>query len=102
MKALVQKFGYVLDPVNKIWIKPTYEGIAYSDGDKVETRIASVIQQASPTLHRLAIALPFERHARQYPASFRERAQRRCLGDRCRLRRYHALPWRMWRKCFSA
>ena len=47
MKALVQKFGYVLDPVNKIWIKPTYEGIAYSDGDKVETRIASVIQQAS-------------------------------------------------------
>jgi glycosyltransferase involved in cell wall biosynthesis/SAM-dependent methyltransferase len=47
MKALFQKYGYVLDSINKIWMKPTYKGIAYSDGDKVEIRIASVIQQAS-------------------------------------------------------
>jgi SAM-dependent methyltransferase len=47
MRTLVQRFGYVLDPTNKIWIRPTFGGISYSDGDEVESRIASVIDKAS-------------------------------------------------------
>ena len=47
MKAVLQKSGYILDRANDIWISPSYAGIAYSDGDDVEMRIASVIQKAS-------------------------------------------------------
>lgn len=47
MKALFEQLGYTLDLVNKIWIKPTYEGIAYNDGDEIEARLAAIIQQAS-------------------------------------------------------
>ncbi|HEY8270760.1 MAG TPA: glycosyltransferase [Pseudobdellovibrionaceae bacterium] len=46
MKLLVQRSGYIFDPINKIWINPAYEGIAYSDSEEVETRIAHIIQQA--------------------------------------------------------
>ena len=45
MKEVVQQSGYVLDHINNIWTKPTYEGIAYNDGDDAEMRIASIIQQ---------------------------------------------------------
>ena len=45
MRELVQQLGYILDLENKIWIKPGYQGIAYNDGDAVETRIASCIKQ---------------------------------------------------------
>ncbi len=47
MKAIVEKSSYIFDLASKVWINPSYEGIAYNDGDAVETRIASVIQQAS-------------------------------------------------------
>lgn len=46
MRELVQKLGYKLDLVDNIWINPNYKGIAYSDGDEVEKRIASIIKQA--------------------------------------------------------
>jgi GT2 family glycosyltransferase/2-polyprenyl-3-methyl-5-hydroxy-6-metoxy-1,4-benzoquinol methylase len=47
MRALCQQSGYTLDAINNIWIKPAYEGIAYNDGDEIEKRIASIIQNAS-------------------------------------------------------
>jgi glycosyltransferase involved in cell wall biosynthesis/2-polyprenyl-3-methyl-5-hydroxy-6-metoxy-1,4-benzoquinol methylase len=47
MKKIVQQLGYIIDPVNNIWISPSYQGIAYSDGDEVETRIASIIQKTT-------------------------------------------------------
>ena len=47
MKILVQKSGYVLDGLTNIWLKPTYKGIAYNDGDEIETRIAKIIKQAT-------------------------------------------------------
>ncbi|MDO8843246.1 bifunctional 2-polyprenyl-6-hydroxyphenol methylase/3-demethylubiquinol 3-O-methyltransferase UbiG [Methylicorpusculum sp.] len=46
MRELAQKLGYKLDLVDNIWINPNYKGIAYSDGDEVEKRIASIIKQA--------------------------------------------------------
>lgn len=39
--------GYVLDKITNIWSRPSYAGIAYSDGDEVERRIATIVEQAS-------------------------------------------------------
>ena len=39
--------GYHLDAASGLWARPGYEGIAYSDGDSVETRIASAISGAA-------------------------------------------------------
>lgn len=47
MKILIEKSGYLLDGLTDIWLKPTYKGIAYSDGDEIETRIATIIKQAT-------------------------------------------------------
>lgn len=64
MKLLFKKSGYVHDIVNDIWIRPTFKGISYSDGDEVEMRIASVIKQAldisvfSPELRQHCIDWP--------------------------------------------
>jgi SAM-dependent methyltransferase len=46
VKNVVEKANYVLDPVSGVWISPVYEGITYSDGDEVETRIGSIIENA--------------------------------------------------------
>ncbi|OGR00344.1 MAG: hypothetical protein A2505_08420 [Deltaproteobacteria bacterium RIFOXYD12_FULL_55_16] len=67
MKTLVQQYGYVLDLVNKIWTNPTYEGIAYSDGDEVETRIASVIQQA---LDITVLSTELRQHCTDWPSLY--------------------------------
>lgn len=47
MKAFLQQAGYVLDATANTWSRPDYSGIAYSDGDETEQRIASIIAQAS-------------------------------------------------------
>jgi len=39
--------GYSLPEKEKIWIRPDYAGIAYSDGDEVERRLADIIAAAS-------------------------------------------------------
>lgn len=41
-KNLAQ-LGYALDTKVQIWRRPDYQGIAYNDGDEVETRIANAI-----------------------------------------------------------
>jgi len=38
--------GYRRDPETNVWLRPGYEGIAYSDGDEVEERIAKVVLEA--------------------------------------------------------
>jgi 2-polyprenyl-3-methyl-5-hydroxy-6-metoxy-1,4-benzoquinol methylase len=38
--------GYRRDPETDIWLQPGYGGIAYSDGDDVEERIANIISEA--------------------------------------------------------
>jgi 2-polyprenyl-3-methyl-5-hydroxy-6-metoxy-1,4-benzoquinol methylase len=47
MKTLLQKAGYVLDETTHVWLNPTYKGIAYNDGDEIETRIFNIIKNAA-------------------------------------------------------
>ena len=47
MNSLLPALGYVLDAKNDIWMKPSYKDICYSDGDEVEKRVASIVDQAS-------------------------------------------------------
>jgi 2-polyprenyl-3-methyl-5-hydroxy-6-metoxy-1,4-benzoquinol methylase/uncharacterized coiled-coil protein SlyX len=47
MKLPLSKSGYRLNRKTNVWSRPDYIGIAYSDGDEVEQRIAAVIEQAS-------------------------------------------------------
>lgn len=47
MKELLHKAGYALEPLSNIWSRSGYCGIAYSDGDEAEQRIAAIIGHAS-------------------------------------------------------
>jgi GT2 family glycosyltransferase/SAM-dependent methyltransferase len=47
MKDTLEQLGYCLDPRSQVWIRPGYEGIAYSDGDDAELRIGKAIEAAS-------------------------------------------------------
>ncbi|MDR5751447.1 MULTISPECIES: class I SAM-dependent methyltransferase [unclassified Caballeronia] len=47
MSFSLERSGYVLDTNVGVWRKPTYEGIAYSDGDAVETRIGATVANAT-------------------------------------------------------
>ena len=67
MKVLVQQSGYVLDLANNIWISPSYEGITYSDGDEVETRIASIIQQ---TTDISVLSTELRQHCTDWPSLY--------------------------------
>lgn len=44
MKDTLEQLGYCLDPISEVWIRPGYQGIAYSDGDDAELRIGNAIQ----------------------------------------------------------
>lgn len=46
-KILLENSGYQFEPASKIWLKPSYASIAYSDGDEVEERLARIIGQAT-------------------------------------------------------
>jgi GT2 family glycosyltransferase/2-polyprenyl-3-methyl-5-hydroxy-6-metoxy-1,4-benzoquinol methylase len=46
MKTLLSQAGYGFESDAGIWSKPGYGGIAYSDGDAVEQRIADIIRGA--------------------------------------------------------
>ena len=46
MKNRILSSVYMADAKKGIWSRPGYTGIAYSDGDEVEDRIAEVIEQA--------------------------------------------------------
>lgn len=67
MRALFQQSGYMLDLVNNIWINPSYEGIVYNDGDKVEERIASIIQQA---LDLSVLSTELRQHCTDWPSLY--------------------------------
>lgn len=47
MKELLIKAGYSFDSDINVWTRADYTGIAYSDGDLVEQRIANIINEAS-------------------------------------------------------
>jgi 2-polyprenyl-3-methyl-5-hydroxy-6-metoxy-1,4-benzoquinol methylase len=47
MRSVLSKSGYIYNVKDSTWIRSGYDGIAYSDGDDVEQRIASIIVTAS-------------------------------------------------------
>lgn len=47
MRALLERAGYVFNTEHDIWSAPGFGGIAYSDGDEVEQRIARAIRLVS-------------------------------------------------------
>ena len=46
-RNVLESAGYQHEAASKIWLKPTYSSIAYSDGDEVEQRIGNIIGQAT-------------------------------------------------------
>jgi glycosyltransferase involved in cell wall biosynthesis/SAM-dependent methyltransferase len=44
--TVLSQSGYAIDQ-SSIWVSPGYTGIAYSDGDETETRIAGIIAEAA-------------------------------------------------------
>lgn len=44
MKSRLKNLGYQLDEDKNIWIGADYRGIAYNDGDEIETRIRGIVQ----------------------------------------------------------
>lgn len=46
MKNLLLENSYTFDETAKIWSRPQYQGIAYSDGDETENRIGQIIKNA--------------------------------------------------------
>ena len=46
MEKLFDSSKYVFNPISHIWSRPGYGGISYNDGDEIEQRIASIIEDA--------------------------------------------------------
>jgi len=44
---MLEQKGYRFDLQTGVWVRPDYQGLAYSDGDESEVRIARIIDQAS-------------------------------------------------------
>lgn len=47
MRKILTQAGYYINSSTLVWSRPNYIGLAYSDGDEVEQRIAAVVQEAS-------------------------------------------------------
>lgn len=46
MKEQIQQAGYVADAQSRVWSRPGYIGIPYSDGDEPEQRISDIVAKA--------------------------------------------------------
>lgn len=67
MKLPLSRSGYRLNPETNIWSRPDYIGIAYSDGDEVEQRIAAVIEQASDLT---VLSTELRQHCTDWPSLY--------------------------------
>ena len=67
MNSLLRELGYRLDTKNDIWMKPSYKDISYSDGDEVEKRIDSIIDQASDIS---VLSAELNQHCKDWPSSY--------------------------------
>ena len=67
MKSIFENSKYVLDPHRRIWTRPGYGGISYNDGDEIELRIASVIEQASDIT---VLSPELRRHCTDWPSLY--------------------------------
>ena len=67
MNVQLSKAGYRLDPENNVWMQTNYSDIAYSDGDQVEQRIASVIKQANDLT---VLSTELRQHCTDWPSIY--------------------------------
>lgn len=67
MRSMLSRFGYSLDQQTRIWSRPGYTGIAYSDGDEVEQRIAATIEQASDVS---VLSTELRQHCTDWPSLY--------------------------------
>jgi 2-polyprenyl-3-methyl-5-hydroxy-6-metoxy-1,4-benzoquinol methylase len=67
MKTLLQKAGYVLDTTTNVWLNPSYQGIAYNDGDEIETRIFNIIKNAADIS---TLSTELRQHCTDWPSQY--------------------------------
>jgi 2-polyprenyl-3-methyl-5-hydroxy-6-metoxy-1,4-benzoquinol methylase len=67
MKTLLQKAGYVLDETTNVWLNPSYKGIAYNDGDEIETRIFNIIKNAADIS---TLSTELRQHCTDWPSQY--------------------------------
>lgn len=67
MKSALSKSGYRLDLQTSVWLRPGYTGIAYSDGDDFEQRIAAVIKQACDIT---VLSAELRQHSTDWPSLY--------------------------------
>ena len=67
MKTLLQKAGYVLDATTNVWLNPSYKGIAYNDGDEIETRIFNIIKNAADIS---TLSTELRQHCTDWPSQY--------------------------------
>lgn len=67
MKLKLSEWGYRINSTTNVWSKPDYSGIAYSDGDEVEQRIAAIINQASDLT---VLSAELRQHCTDWPSLY--------------------------------
>jgi 2-polyprenyl-3-methyl-5-hydroxy-6-metoxy-1,4-benzoquinol methylase len=67
MKTLLQNAGYVLDDTTQVWLNPSYKGIAYNDGDEIETRIFNIIKNAADIS---TLSTELRQHVTDWPSQY--------------------------------
>ena len=67
MKTLLQNVGYVLDSTTQVWLNPSYKGIAYNDGDEIETRIFNIIKNATDIS---TLSTELRQHCTDWPSQY--------------------------------
>lgn len=67
IKNLLEQAGYVLNPQSGIWASPDFTGIAYSDGDEVEQRLARLI---AATTDRSVLSDELKQHITDWPSLY--------------------------------
>jgi len=67
MNFYLAETGYILDEITNVWLRPGYTGIAYNDGDEVEKRIATIIEQASDIT---VLSTDLRQHCTDWPSLY--------------------------------
>lgn len=67
MRALLERAGYAFNTEHDIWIAPDFGGIAYSDGDEVEQRIARAIRLVSDVS---VLSTELRQHCTDWPSLY--------------------------------
>ena len=73
MKKILQDAGYVFDAQVNVWSNPDYKGIAYNDGDEIETRIANIIRDAHDIT---TLSTELRQHITDWPSQYHLTSER--------------------------